>query len=142
MKRRPPVGRPWKPGQSGNPSGLSKDTAGRVVEARRLALEHAPRAIATLAELLDDEDARVRIAAAEGLLDRAGLKPFATEPERIEVTAVPVDVDALRAALAARVAGLATTARDIPLDSPGHVRLLEPAGNHCDDGEPRKDGSA
>jgi hypothetical protein len=76
------------------------------MKARRLALKHAPKAIATLAALLDDEDPRVRIAAAEGLLDRAGLKPYALEPERLEVTAIPVDVDALRAALVARVEAL------------------------------------
>ncbi len=98
-------GRPFPPGVSGNPSGLSKDIAPLVAEARRLALSHAPKAIETLAKLLDSEDERVRVAAAEGLLDRAGLRPYSLEPERIEVS-TPVDLDALRAALAVRVAGL------------------------------------
>lgn len=114
-------GRPFQPGVSGNPSGLSKEIAPLVAEARRLALSHAPKAIETLAALLDDEDPRVRVAAAEGLLDRAGLRPYSLEPERVEVTAVPVDVDALRSALAARVEALAAAA------GVGEPRALAPA---------------
>ncbi len=75
-------GRPWKPGQSGNPSGLPKDIAPAIMEARRLSLSHAPKAIARLAELLDDKDPRVRLAAAEGILDRAGVKPIALDEEQ------------------------------------------------------------
>lgn len=104
-KRRRGPGRPWRPGQSGNPSGLSADVTPLIAGCRRLALQHASHAIARLASLLDSDDERVVIAAAEGLLDRAGLRPFAIEPERVEVSAVPVDVDALRAALALRVTG-------------------------------------
>jgi hypothetical protein len=82
---------------------------GRILRARRLALKHAPKAIRTLAALLDDQDPRVRVAAAEGLLDRAGLRPYSLEPERHEVAVAAVDVDALRATLTARVAALAET---------------------------------
>jgi hypothetical protein len=101
------VGRPFPKGISGNPGGLRADVRGRIERARRLALKLAPKAISTLASLLDAEDPRVRVAAAEGLLDRAGLRPFSLEPERVEIAAVPVDVEALRRSLAARVAQLA-----------------------------------
>jgi hypothetical protein len=106
------VGRPWPKGRSGNPGGLPAGVAGKIMRARRLALKYAPKAIETLAAMLDAEDPRVRVAAAEGLLDRAGLKPFALEPERLEVTAAVVDVDSLRAELARRAAALV-----IPVES-------------------------
>jgi hypothetical protein len=78
------------------------------MEARRLALSYAPKAIERLAEMLDSDDERVVVAAAEGLLDRAGLKPFSTEPERHEVITASVDVEATRLTLAARLAALVT----------------------------------
>jgi hypothetical protein len=106
-KRRRGPGRPWPKGVSGNPSGAPKDISPLVFECRRLALSHAPHAIERLAAMLDSKDERVVVAAAEGILDRAGLKPFALEPERHEVAVATVDVEALRASLAARVAGLA-----------------------------------
>ena len=106
------VGRPWPKGRSGNPGGLPAGVAGKIMKARRLALKYAPKAIETLAAMLDAADPRVRVAAAEGLLDRAGLKPFALEPERLEVTAAVVDVDSLRAELARRAAALV-----IPVES-------------------------
>ncbi len=119
---RDPSGR-WQRGiASPNPGGIPRGTAGLIERARRLALSYAPRAIKTLADLLGDGDPRVRVAAAEGLLDRAGLKPFSLEPERVEVTAT-VDVDALRAALAARLAGLAA-AREVEVEA----RRLPDAG--------------
>src|SRR5512142_2305331 len=93
--RRRGRGRPWKPGQSGNPSGLPKDIAPAVAECRRLALEHVPYAISRLVLLLDSEDERVVREAATALMDRAGVGPRSWEPERVEITAT-VDVDALR----------------------------------------------
>lgn len=112
-KRQRGPGRPFTPGVSGNPSGLPKEIAPLVAEARKLALTFAPKAITRLADLLDSKDERVVVAAAEGLLDRAGLKPYALEPERVEVS-VGVDVDALRAQLAARVAGLVLAREQAP----------------------------
>jgi hypothetical protein len=120
-RRRGP-GRPFKPGQSGNPGGIKGDLLSIIEQARRMALRYAPKAIDTLAACLDHADARVRVSAAEGLLDRAGLRPYSLEPERVEVVA-SVDVDALRASLAARVAGI-VLAREVTPEVPA----LPPAG--------------
>ncbi|MCC6808249.1 MAG: hypothetical protein IT381_12575 [Deltaproteobacteria bacterium] len=68
------------PGQSGNPGGRPKRTA----YLRELALQHTDRAIAVLAESLEDDDARVRIAAANSILDRAYGKPGHAEGEADE----------------------------------------------------------
>ena len=70
----------WKPGQSGNPGGRPRE----VAEVRDLAREHTPKAIATLAGIMDDAEqpARARVAAAEALLDRGWGR--ATQP--MEVT--------------------------------------------------------
>jgi hypothetical protein len=62
---------PWKPGQSGNPSGKAKAIADMEHKAR----EHGDKAIKTLAAGLDDDDARVRMSAATALLDRGFGKP-------------------------------------------------------------------
>ena len=62
---------PFQPGQSGNPGGRPKGE-GRVREAARDLTE---RSIAVLAGALDDDDARVRIKAAEVILDRGWGKP-------------------------------------------------------------------
>lgn len=60
-------GRPFRPGHSGNPGGRPK-VAGRV---RDLARAHTEKAVSVLVESLDDADARVRLTAANMLLDRA-----------------------------------------------------------------------
>ena len=101
------AGRRFVKGESGNPGGMSRDAIMRVREARRLALSYAPRAIRKLASLLDSEDERVVVAAAEGLLDRAGLKPYSTEPELQAVVTATVDVETMRSLLAARLTALA-----------------------------------
>jgi hypothetical protein len=128
-KRRGP-GRPFEKGKAANPGGYPRELHGKIMRARRLALKYAPKAIETLAELMDDHDPRVRVAAAEGLLDRAGLRPYALEPERIEVRS-SVDVEALRAILVARaVAALGAGAghhQALDLDIPA-VDALPAAG--------------
>jgi len=74
--RKMPVGRPFQPGQSGNPSGRPK-TAGPV---RELAREHTEVAIRTLVEIAQNEEAQpsARVSAASALLDRGWGKP--TQP--------------------------------------------------------------
>lgn len=121
-KHRRGPGRPWKPGQSGNPFGVGKGVPEQVAYCRALALSHAPKAITRLAKLLNSADERVQVAAAEGLLDRAGLRPYALEPERIDVRTMVVDPDALRAHLLARAEALV---RGTP--APTSAAVLEPA---------------
>ncbi len=65
--------KPWKAGQSGNPSGRSKD----VADLMRLAQKKCSKAINVCAEILEDESVRVvvRLDAAKILLDRGMGKP-------------------------------------------------------------------
>ncbi|WP_245514670.1 MULTISPECIES: DUF5681 domain-containing protein, partial [unclassified Mesorhizobium] len=58
-----PNARKFQPGQSGNPGGRPKGIAAK-------AREHADRAVEVLAEALDDDDTKTRIAAAKEILDR------------------------------------------------------------------------
>ena len=60
----------FKPGKSGNPGGRPKGIAAK-------AREHTDKALAVLVAAMDDSDARVRIAAANSILDRGYGKPVA-----------------------------------------------------------------
>jgi hypothetical protein len=60
--------RPWRPGQTGNPSGRPRGL-------ERLAREHTEAALNALVEALSDEDTRNRITAAGMILDRGWGKP-------------------------------------------------------------------
>ena len=80
-----PGHRPAKPfpkGTSGNPGGVPVT----VKHIRELALSHAPAALKKLVNLVDSDDERIAVHAAEAVLDRAGLRPFSLEPEKVEVT--------------------------------------------------------
>jgi HEAT repeat protein len=79
----------WKPGHAPNPRGRPK-VAGEV---RALAQQHCAAAITTLVELMTTSpDERVRLSAAEAILDRGVGKPIAA----VEVTHTDTSVaDAL-----------------------------------------------
>src|SRR5574343_1223339 len=62
---------PWQPGQSGNPAGRPKENA----IAKHLARAHTEKAVKVLAEILDGDDLRAKVAAAQALLDRGWGKP-------------------------------------------------------------------
>lgn len=71
---------PWVKGQSGNPGGRPKAER----EVMDLARDASPRAMGRLIELVENEDARVSIQAANSVLDRAFGKPtqpLANDPE-------------------------------------------------------------
>lgn len=61
--------KPWVKGQSGNPGGRPKGIAAK-------AREHTDKAVQVLADALDSKDERVRVTAAEKLLDRGYGKPL------------------------------------------------------------------
>ncbi len=86
-------GRPFQPGQSGNPGGRPKGIAA-------IAREHTDKAVDVLVAAMDDPDSRVKIAAAKEILDRGyGKAPVFTA----DLTGKLDDLDdnALDAALSA-----------------------------------------
>lgn len=74
----------WKPGQSGNPSGLS----GLYGETVKLAREAAPAAIRRLIELTASEGERVTSVACNSALERAFGKPKDYARKRMRPTAL------------------------------------------------------
>jgi hypothetical protein len=96
---------------------MSKEAGEQVAEAKRLGASLAPSSMRRLKLLAKSKDERVALAACVAILDRVGLRPFSTEPERLEV-AHTVDVEALRAVLVARARALAGAPS-------GHSPLLE-----------------
>lgn len=73
-------GKPFKPGQSGNPGGMHKDTA----EMRALCRALTAEAIKTLEQImLAGESEGSRVQAAQAILDRAWGKPVTETEQRI-----------------------------------------------------------
>lgn len=62
---------PWKPGQSGNPNGRPK----KVQTLAALAEDQSEKAMRKLAQLIDSDDDRVALVAAQAVLDRVMGKP-------------------------------------------------------------------
>src|SRR5580658_8653082 len=83
----PEGAKPWKPGQSGNPSGKG----GKFVEAQTIARKASPKAAQVLVEMLDDNDPRVRGYAADKIREWAWGKIPDYDPKAEHAEALPVD---------------------------------------------------
>ena len=66
--------KPFRPGQSGNPNGRPK----KIQAAANIAEEATERAMRKLSALIDSEDAKVALAAAQAIIDRSMGKPKQT----------------------------------------------------------------
>jgi hypothetical protein len=70
---------PWKRGESGNLKGRPVGTKGpgplTMWELRQEARRHSPKALRRIVECLDDENAKIRLMAAEMILNRAWGRP-------------------------------------------------------------------
>lgn len=92
----PPIETRFKPGVSGNPSGRPKKNR----DLEKTAEFYVDEAVKVLASALKDDDAKVRIAAANAILDRARGKPKqAVEIERTPHSLDEITTDALIAAI-------------------------------------------
>ena len=60
---------PWKPGQTGNPYGLTTEQREALAKAKKL----TPYAVGRLADLADDDDPKVALAACVAILKAGGI---------------------------------------------------------------------
>jgi len=86
----------WQPGQSGNPNGRPKAEA----DVGKLCRQYGQRAVEVLADLMEHEaDARIRLAAANSLLDRG----FGRPSQQVTVDGDSTTSSVLQHLLAARL---------------------------------------
>jgi Family of unknown function (DUF5681) len=93
------TGKGWVKGQTGNPGGRPKGIAA-------LARQHTDKALEVLVNALNDDDARVRVAASKEILDRGFGKSIAmtadltNKLDQFDDDAIDTAIDVLRAAIA------------------------------------------
>ena len=85
----------WKPGQSGNPNGRPQSE----LDVQKLCRKYGTKAVDVLASLMDDQDARIRLAAANSLLDRG----FGRPSQQVTVDGDSTTSSVLQHLLAARL---------------------------------------
>ena len=107
-----PKGRPFKKGESGNPSGRPK-ALGEITE---LARQHSPAAIAALVKALDDPERA--IPAAIALLDRAWGKPPVALVAQVQANVWPGGIDGPPPIEGSWEEWLAQRRQDLGLDPP------------------------
>jgi hypothetical protein len=103
----------FKPGRSGNPGGVPKT----VSQIREKLLRLGPKAVMRLSQLMrQTDDPKTAVRAAEAILDRGGVRPFAAD----EINTAGIDL--------ARVAATLTLERVRALEA-AHGRTVQAAGS-------------
>lgn len=80
---------PYKPGESGNPSGRTKKFVKKYNKFAGRCRTLSPRALKVLEEQLESDDEKLRFLAAKEILDRAWGRPMQAVMLADETTAVP-----------------------------------------------------